>query len=40
MRAYQTIFFDFDGVLCKDRFFTTLKETHPEVYNFIQEHIF
>ena len=40
MKKYQTIFFDFDGVLCKDRFFTTLTGTYPEVYNFIQENIF
>lgn len=40
MKKYQTIFFDFDGVLCKDRFFNILTETHPEIYNFIQENIF
>ncbi|MEI8008057.1 MAG: hypothetical protein WCI00_01015 [bacterium] len=40
MKLYQTIFFDFDGVLSKDRFFTTLSETYPEVYAFIQTHIF
>lgn len=40
MESYQTIFFDFDGVLCKDRFFTILAETYPEVYAFTQTHIF
>ncbi len=37
---YQTIFFDFDGVLCTGRFYSTLLSEYPEVYDWIQENIF
>ncbi|MEK7071966.1 MAG: HAD family hydrolase [Patescibacteria group bacterium] len=37
----QTVLFDFDGVLCKGRFYEkTLLPNHPEVYNWIQKNIF
>jgi FMN phosphatase YigB (HAD superfamily) len=35
-----TLFFDFDGVLCKDRFYTTLIPQYPDVYQFISNAIF
>jgi FMN phosphatase YigB (HAD superfamily) len=34
------IFFDFDGVLCTDRFYTTLHSDLPEVMKFIDEAVF
>ena len=34
------IFFDFDGVLCTDRFYTTLKQDYPLALQFIEEKIF
>ena len=37
---YKIVFFDFDGVLCKDYFYANLKKTYPDVYNFIQKEIF
>lgn len=38
---YKTVLFDFDGVLCKDRFYEkSLLPKHDYVYNWIQEHIF
>ncbi len=37
---FNKIFFDFDGVLCKDYFYSNLKELHPEVYKFINESVF
>ncbi|PIT88069.1 MAG: hypothetical protein COU29_03585 [Candidatus Magasanikbacteria bacterium CG10_big_fil_rev_8_21_14_0_10_36_32] len=38
---YQTILFDFDGVLCKGRFYEkTLLPDYPEVYDWIQLNIF
>jgi len=38
--TYQNIFFDFDGVLSTDRFYTNLNDQYPEVYEFIQNNIF
>lgn len=40
MIKYQTILFDFDGVLCKDYFYNNLLELYPDVYSFIQTKIF
>jgi FMN phosphatase YigB (HAD superfamily) len=37
---FNKILFDFDGVLCKDYFYSNLKDSHPEVYKFINESIF
>lgn len=38
---YQAILFDFDGVLCKGRFYEkTLLPGYPEIYNWIQINIF
>lgn len=38
---YQTVIFDFDGVLCRDRFYEkTLLPEHKEVYLWIQTNIF
>jgi FMN phosphatase YigB (HAD superfamily) len=36
----RAIFFDFDGVLCTDRFYTTLKPNYPHVWQYIGENIF
>lgn len=39
--SYQTILFDFDGVLCKDRFYEkTLLPDYQGVYDWIQANIF
>jgi len=35
-----TAFFDFDGVLCTDRFYTTLMPEYPHVVEWIGSHIF
>ncbi|KKQ34414.1 MAG: hypothetical protein US52_C0060G0003 [candidate division WS6 bacterium GW2011_GWA2_37_6] len=40
MRPIKTIIFDFDGVLCKDYFYTNLQTTHPKVSEFIETKIF
>lgn len=41
MTILRTIFFDFDGVLCHDRFYgEQVKSQHPEVYDWIQENVF
>ncbi|MFA7170134.1 MAG: HAD family hydrolase [Candidatus Paceibacterota bacterium] len=38
---YQAVLFDFDGVLCKGRFYKeSLLSDYPEVYDWIQENIF
>jgi len=38
---YQTVLFDFDGVLCRDRFYEkTLLLENEDVYQWIQENIF
>jgi len=38
---YKAILFDFDGVLCKDRFYIkTLLHRYPKVYDWIQLNIF
>jgi len=38
---FQTVLFDFDGVLCKERFYQkTLRFNYPEVYDWIQTNIF
>ena len=36
----RTVFFDFDGVLCFDRFYKSIKKKYPEVFRFIQENVF
>lgn len=38
--TYKTIIFDFDGVLCSDRFYTNLRTAHPLVHDFINTKIF
>jgi len=39
--SYQAVLFDFDGVLCKGRFYEkTLLPDHPEVYGWIQRNVF
>jgi len=39
--SYQIILFDFDGVLCKGRFYEkTLLSDHPEIYDWIQRNVF
>lgn len=39
--GYQTILFDFDGVLCRGRFYEkTLLPSYPEIYDWIQKNIF
>lgn len=39
--SYQTVLFDFDGVLCKGRFYEkTLLPNHSEIYSWIQRNIF
>lgn len=40
MKIPAAIFFDFDGVLCTDRFYTTLYPDFPEVLKFIDEAVF
>ncbi len=41
MAIPRTILFDFDGVLCHDRFYgETVKSQYPEVHDWIQENIF
>jgi len=37
---YKTIIFDFDGVLCSDRFYTNLKTAYPLAHNFVNTKIF
>ena len=37
---YKAIIFDFDGVLCYDRFYTTLPSKYSEVSKYIQEVVF
>jgi len=37
---FKTIFFDFDGVLCHDYFYSNLKESYPEVSSFIEKSVF
>jgi FMN phosphatase YigB (HAD superfamily) len=37
---YQTVFFDFDGVLSQGYFYSGLKKDHPLAYNFIEEFVF
>jgi len=39
--SYQTVLFDFDGVLCKGRFYEkTLLPDYPSIYDWIQRNIF
>ncbi len=41
MQSIRSVLFDFDGVLCFDRFYTNdLLETHPETFQWIQKNIF
>jgi phosphoglycolate phosphatase-like HAD superfamily hydrolase len=38
---YQTVFFDFDGVLCKDKFYSkTLLPDYKKEYDWIETNIF
>jgi FMN phosphatase YigB (HAD superfamily) len=40
MQQLRAVLFDFDGVLCTDHFYTTLKQKYPQVIKFINENIF
>jgi FMN phosphatase YigB (HAD superfamily) len=40
MSNLNAVFFDFDGVLCTDRFYTTLEPDYPQVINWINQHVF
>jgi FMN phosphatase YigB (HAD superfamily) len=40
MRKYSAVFFDFDGVLCTDRFYSNIKTDFPLAMRFINEAIF
>lgn len=40
MRFSKAVLFDFDGVLCHDRFYESELIDRPEVYSWIQEQIF
>jgi FMN phosphatase YigB (HAD superfamily) len=40
MQKYPAVFFDFDGVLCTDWFYTTLEPDFPSAIRFIDETIF
>jgi len=40
MSRYKAVIFDYDGVLGRDRFYANIRETHPEVYQFINTKIF
>jgi FMN phosphatase YigB (HAD superfamily) len=40
MKNVSAVFFDFDGVLCTDRFYTTLKIEYPHALQYISENIF
>jgi len=37
---YQTILFDFDGVLYYDYFYSNLKKSHPKISKFIDKKVF
>lgn len=36
----NTIIFDFDGVLCKDTFYSSLKNSYPAIHNYVENNIF
>lgn len=38
--SYETVLFDFHGVLCHDYLFTSLHTTYPEVESFVETEIF
>jgi len=40
MSQISAVFFDFDGVLCTDRFFAALKPDYPQVQEWISQHVF
>ena len=40
MSSITAVFFDFDGVLCTDRFFTALAPDYPHVQEWISRHVF
>lgn len=40
MQNLSAVFFDFDGVLCTDRFYTTLLPEYPQVVRWIGRNIF
>jgi FMN phosphatase YigB (HAD superfamily) len=40
MDKFAAVFFDFDGVLCTDRFYTTLLPDYPQVVDWISAHVF
>jgi FMN phosphatase YigB (HAD superfamily) len=40
MSKISAVFFDFDGVLCTDKFYSTLVPDYPKVFSWVGEHIF
>jgi len=40
LSSIKAIIFDFDGVLCKDTFYNSLKESHPQIHQYVEEYIF
>jgi FMN phosphatase YigB (HAD superfamily) len=40
MKNLKAVFFDFDGVLCTDYFYTTLRKNYPDILEFINKEIF
>jgi FMN phosphatase YigB (HAD superfamily) len=40
MSKLIAVLFDFDGVLCTDRFYTTLEPEYPDVISWINRHVF
>ena len=40
MQNLSAVFFDFDGVLCTDRFYATLEPEYPNVTEWINRHVF
>ena len=40
MRRYETVLFDFDGVLCHDRFYVGLEAHCREAHEFVQHQVF
>jgi FMN phosphatase YigB (HAD superfamily) len=40
MSKISAVFFDFDGVLCTDRFYSTLIPAYPHIVDWIGNHIF
>lgn len=40
MPIIKTIIFDFDGVLCKDIFYSSLKNSYPAIHEYVENKIF